>query len=117
MKITDDDSVLEQLKSVHFKLTPKGNISYSKAHKLLLFYISLREQGYSALKKMHNGNQTFYRHIKELQEAGFSKAFLQNLHGEAQSNIVPLLRFVDVDFGSQRPDWYQEPVSQFLKVA
>ena len=53
----------------------------------------------------------------ELQEAGFSKAFLQNLHGEAQSNIVPLLRFVDVDFGSQRPDWYQEPVSQFLKVA
>ncbi|OUY05509.1 phage/plasmid replication protein, II/X family [Acinetobacter populi] len=117
MKITDDDSVLEQLKAVHFTMTPKGNISYTKAHKLMLFFISLREQGYHAIKKLHNGNQTFYRHIKQLQEAGFSKAFLQNLHGESQSNVVPLLRFVDVDFSSQLPNWYQEPVSQFLKVA
>jgi len=117
VKATDDESVISALKAVHYSVTPKGNISYSKANKLYLFYCALREQGYAAIKQCHDGNKTFYRHIKELQEAGFSKAFLQNLQGEAKSNVIPLLRVVTVDFGSQRPDWYVEPVSQFLKVA
>lgn len=113
MRVTDDDAVLEKLKASYFTMTPKGNISYTKANKLFLFYTSLRELGYVALKKHFEGNKTFYRHLKDLQDIGFSKAFLQNLHGESKSNIVPLLRFVDVDFGSQLPDWYVEPVSQF----
>lgn len=117
MKVNDDDAVLAALRKVHFTVTPKGNISYSKASRLYLFYVALREQGYAELKKLHNGNQTFYRNLKELQEAGFSKAFLQNLHGEAKSNVVALLRFVEVDFSAQLPDWYEEPVSPFVKAA
>ncbi|TEL41295.1 phage/plasmid replication protein, II/X family, partial [Pseudomonas aeruginosa] len=53
---------------------------------------------------------TFYRHIKEICEAGLSKAALQKLHeADRANNVVPLLRFVQVDFSAQRPDWYVEP--------
>lgn len=117
MRVNDDDAVLDALRKVHFTITPKGNVSYSKASRLFLFFVALREQGYTALKKLHAGNKTFYRNLKELQEAGFSKAFLQNLHGESKANVIPLLRFVEVDFGAQRPDWYEEPISQFIQAA
>ncbi|ENV8008867.1 phage/plasmid replication protein, II/X family, partial [Salmonella enterica] len=49
------------------------------------------------------------RHVSDLCEAGLSKAALQKLHGERANNVVPLLRFVQVDFSAQRPDWYVEP--------
>ncbi|WVA28237.1 phage/plasmid replication protein, II/X family (plasmid) [Pseudomonas aeruginosa] len=39
-----------------------------------------------------------------------SKAALQKLHeADRANNVVPLLRFVQVDFSAQRPDWYVEP--------
>ncbi|WP_240441066.1 phage/plasmid replication protein, II/X family, partial [Pseudomonas aeruginosa] len=48
--------------------------------------------------------------IKEICEAGLSKAALQKLHeADRANNVVPLLRFVQVDFSAQRPDWYVEP--------
>ena len=34
---------------------------------------------------------------------------LQKLHEVDRGNVVPLLRFVAVDFSAQRPDWYVEP--------
>lgn len=116
MRVTDDESVLNALKQVHFSYTPKGNISYAKANKLYLFYVALRDHGYLDLQSKMD-RATFWRHIKSLQAAGFSKAFLQNLHGESQANVLPLLRFVSVDFGAQLPDWYVEPVSQFVQAA
>lgn len=111
MRVTNDDAVLDALRRVHFRQTPKGNISYAKADKLFLFYNGIRDYGFDGLQGRIPHN-TFYRHLRDLQEAGFSKSFLQNLHTDTKANnIFPLLRFVEVDFSSQRPNWYVEPVS------
>ncbi|MFX8389434.1 phage/plasmid replication protein, II/X family, partial [Acinetobacter baumannii] len=49
---------------------------------------------------------------------GFSKAYLQNLHDEKSSNIIPFVKLVEIDFNQQLPNWYEEPVSQFnYKIA
>ncbi|WP_245213871.1 phage/plasmid replication protein, II/X family [Pseudomonas aeruginosa] len=48
--------------------------------------------------------------ISDICAAGLSKAALQKLHeADRANNVVPLLRFVQVDFSAQRPDWYVEP--------
>ncbi|MNG35802.1 Phage X family protein [compost metagenome] len=53
---------------------------------------------------------TFYRHTTDLCAAGLSKAALQKLkQNDAKNNVVPILRFLQVDFSAQRPDWYVEP--------
>ncbi|MCY1371531.1 phage/plasmid replication protein [compost metagenome] len=53
---------------------------------------------------------SFYNHVRDLQEVGVSKAFLQNLkeHDNVR-NVVPVLQLIKVNFGTQRPDWYVEP--------
>ena len=112
MRVTDNDSVQAALRQAHFKMTPKGNISYTKADKLMQFYLSIRSEGYSAIKAL-TGNDTFYRNLRDLEAAGFDKAFLQNLNAQHESNIIPLLRMITVDFNNQRPDWYVEPKSSF----
>jgi len=117
MRLTDDDSVLSALKKVHFRVTPKGNISYAKADKLFLFYNGIRDYGYDGLQ-LRLPRNTFWRHVKDLQLCGFSKAFLQNLSADMkQNNVVPILRFVSVDFSAQRPDWYAEPSFKLKLVA
>ena len=115
MRCLDDDSVLDALKSVHFKVTAKGNISYTKAHNLFSSYCAIREHGLDFLKSRYAPSQ-FYNILNQLMEAGFSKSYLQNLQSENKSNIVPMLRFISVDFNSQYPDWYVEPVSQFSQL-
>lgn len=111
MRVTNDDAILDALRLVHFRQTPKGNISYAKADKLFLFFNGIRDYGFDGLKSRIPHN-TFYRHLRDLEEAGFSKSFLQNLHTDTKANnVFPLLRFVEVDFSSQRPGWYVEPVS------
>ncbi|EPQ2252711.1 phage/plasmid replication protein, II/X family, partial [Pseudomonas aeruginosa] len=51
-----------------------------------------------------------YNHVNDICECGLSKAALQKLKQADQvNNVVPLLRFVQVDFSAQRPDWYVEP--------
>lgn len=117
VKRTDDKEVMAKLRAVHFRMTPKGNISYSKADKLFIFYSSIRELGFDALSQRMD-RKTLWRHMKDMQAAGFSKAFLQNLCEDSKkNNVIPLLRFVEVDFSSQRPDWYVEPVLTFERAA
>ncbi|MCT6938520.1 MAG: phage/plasmid replication protein, II/X family, partial [Acinetobacter baumannii] len=60
---------------------------------------------------------TFYRHLSELCECGFSKAFLQNLHDNKAKNVIPFMKLVEIDFSQQLPEWYEPPVSQFKSVA
>lgn len=112
MRLTDNDSVSAALRAAHFKITPKGNITYTKADKLFAFYLSLRSEGYEAVRQL-TARETFYRNLRDLEPAGFCKAFLQNLSSKHESNIIPLLRLVEVKFSEQRPDWYVEPTSQF----
>lgn len=116
MKCLDDDSVIDALKARYQTVTAKGNVSYTKAHNLFNAYCAIREHGLDYLRERFS-KPRYHAIISDLIEAGFSKAYLQNLHSENKSNVVPLLRFINVDFSQQYPDWYVEPVSSFIAAA
>lgn len=112
MKLLDDDSVYEQLCTTFKKTTASGRVSLTKARNMFGFYCALREHGCQTMKTRYSSTQ-YYDLISDLMLAGFSKAYLQNLNTENKSNIVPMIRFLQVDFSAQQPDWYVEPVSSF----
>jgi II/X family phage/plasmid replication protein len=114
MNIHDDDQIFDSLKAAFFTVTPKGNISYSKANRLFGFYRRLTNEGYETVYRSM-ARQTFHDQIKCLIEIGLSKAQMQNLVSGG-SNVVPLLQVINIDFSNQRPGWYQEPVSQFAAL-
>jgi len=114
MNIHDDDQILDSLKAKFFTVTPKGNISYSKANRLFGFYRRLTNEGYDTVYRSM-ARQTFHDQIKCLIEIGLSKAQMQNLVSGG-NNVVPLLQVINIDFANQRPDWYQEPVSQLAAL-
>lgn len=111
MDIYNDNLILDKLKAEFFSTTPKGNISYSKANRLFGFYRRLVNEGYSNVSNTMD-RATFWRHKCDLLSIGLSEAQLQNLTAD-KSNIVPLLKVMNLDFSAQRPSWYNEPVSRF----
>lgn len=108
MKQIDDEKVLAALTEHHMKYDRKGQPNDSHARNLFRTYRSLKDYGWDETMASMS-RATFYRHITEICEAGLSKAALQKLHEVDKGNVVPLLRFVQVDFSAQRPDWYVEP--------
>jgi len=109
MRVIDDEKVLAALIKKHLKFDKKGKPNESHARNLFRTYRSLKDYGWEETQASMS-KATFYRHISEICEAGLSKAALQKLHEHDRSNnVVPLLRFVQVDFGAQRPHWYVEP--------
>lgn len=117
MKLTDDTSVLKAIESSEIVLTKSGKPSQTKVRNLFAMYCLIREKGIEELKTTYS-KRSFYRLVQELCECGFSKAYLQNLHDEKASNIIPFMKLVEIDFNQQLPDWYEEPQSQFnYKIA
>lgn len=109
MRVINDEKVLAALIEKHTKLDRKGKPNDSHARNLFRTYRSLKDYGWEETQNSMS-RATFYRHISDICECGLSKAALQKLHDSDQkNNVVPLLRFVNVDFGAQRPDWYVEP--------
>ncbi|MBP3140299.1 phage/plasmid replication protein, II/X family [Aliivibrio fischeri] len=109
MNIFNDDEVHTQLKTAYFTITPKGNISYSKADRVFRFYRSLISDGYNAVKDSFSSRATFYRQLTLLLDVGFSKAQLQQLKGKGMDNVIPLLQVIEIDFSAQRPSNWVEP--------
>ncbi|WP_430963332.1 phage/plasmid replication protein, II/X family [Salmonella sp. CQ22WZ0326SAL] len=85
--------------------------SYAKAHRVFGFYRRLVNEGYEAVK-LTMDRMTFWRAEKDLLDIGFSKAALQNLQ-QNRTNVIPIIKMVNVDFTKQYPDWYTEPSSRF----
>ncbi|GLT14048.1 phage/plasmid replication protein, II/X family [Vibrio algivorus] len=116
MNIFNDDEVYTNLKSIYVKVTPKGNMSYSKADRVFRFYRSLVSDGYNAVKDTFSSSSTFYDNLNLLLKAGFSKAQLQNLQGNGKDNVVPLLQVIEIDFANQRPSDYVEKVGDISRL-
>lgn len=117
MKLTDDTSVLKAIETSEIVLTNSGKVSHTKVRNLFAMYCLIREKGIQELKSIYS-KRSFHRLIAELCECGFSKAYLQNLHDEKASNIIPFVKLVEIDFNQQLPEWYEPPVSQFkYKIA
>jgi II/X family phage/plasmid replication protein len=48
-------------------------------------------------------------------ECGVSRAALQNMNGlDNGAKIIPFVRFIEVDFGAQFPDWYVPPPPKYV---
>ena len=131
MKVINDDKVYEALLEKFTKpgkgrftkermeagvLKPsiyvEGKQSTAYAKSVFRTYLSIKDYGWQHTKDSLSSTG-FYRHVADLCEVGLSKAALQKLNeNDRKSNVVPLLRFVTVDFCSQRPDWYVEPTPE-----
>lgn len=109
MRIVDDEKVLAALIAKHTRISKSGKRSDSYARNLFRTYRSIKEYGWDeTLDSM--SRRTFYDHVRDICSCGLSKAALQKLQqNDRTNNVVPLLRFVQVDFSAQRPDWYVEP--------
>lgn len=117
MKLTDDDSVLKAIESSPVVLTSKGKVSKTRVRNIEAAYVLIRDKGFEEFKTRY-GKSQFHNVLNQLLECGFSKAFLQNLHDEKASNVIPFMRLVEIDFSQQLPEWYEPPVSQFnYKIA
>jgi II/X family phage/plasmid replication protein len=112
MKLTDHDSVFKNLCSVYETVTPRGRTSLTKARNLFNFYCALEQLGATSMKNRY-GQRQFYQNMSDLIAAGYSKAFLQNLHIESNQNIIPFVRMIEINFDQQTPDGYTQPISQF----
>lgn len=106
MRTYSDTEIHENLRD-HFKTETKAGFSYSKGDRLFRFFRMVKHEGWDEVKST-TPERTFYDNIKLLTQV-VPKAYLQNLQATA-SNVVPLIRFVNVDFEKQHPENWQEPM-------
>jgi len=117
MKTINDTDIEQKLLKTYSKVNSKGKLNDRKAKHLFQTYRSLKSYGYEETKRAMYSS-TFYDHLNELEAVGLSKASLQKLDNIHKNNVVPLLRFVTVDFSDQYPSWYVEPeLPRLLKAA
>ncbi|MDC5485872.1 phage/plasmid replication protein, II/X family, partial [Acinetobacter baumannii] len=116
VKLINDESVLEAISNSPVVVTNSGKVSQTRIRNIYSTYCLVREHGLEKLAEMLP-KPTFHRHLSELCECGFSKAFLQNLHDNKAKNVIPFMKLVEIDFSQQLPEWYEPPVSQFKSVA
>lgn len=106
MRTYSDTEIHENLRQ-YYKTETKTGFSYSKADRLFRFFRMLKHEGWDEVKST-TPKATFFDNIKLLTQV-VPKAYLQNLQATA-SNVVPLIRFVNVDFEKQHPENWQEPM-------
>lgn len=110
MRVINDDKVLAALKARWTKFGKNGKANETVALNLFRTYRSIKDYGWQETMDSMS-RATFYRHVDQICECGLSKAALQKLKMDDQkNNVVPILRFLQVDFSAQRPDWYVEPM-------
>ena len=112
MKATDPDSVYQNLCNVFQTVTPSGRVSVTKSRNLFNFYSSLELHGCEVMKSRY-GQRQYYQNMADLVLAGYSKAYLQNLHIDSKNNVIPFIKLVEINFEAQVPPNFIEPVSTF----
>lgn len=116
INMQNEDKVHNKLKKVFFTKTKNG-FSYAKADRVYAYYMRLINEGYDKVYRSMTSRATFSRLLNALIEAtGMSKAQLQNLSADSQTNIIPFCKAIEINFSAQRPDWYVEPVSNLEHV-
>ena len=109
MRVINDEKVLAALKARWTKFGKNGKANETVALNLFRTYRSIKDYGWQETMDSMS-RATFYRHVDQICECGLSKAALQKLKMDDQkNNVVPILRFLQVDFSCQRPSWYVEP--------
>lgn len=111
MNVYDDSKVYSALIDAYSSVTASGKTSCAKANRCFGFYRRLLNEGYDNVSQTME-RTTFWRNIQLLTDIGLAKSQLMNLSNT--SNVVPLMRIINVDFKNQFPAWYQEPVTRLF---
>lgn len=111
MPYDDDTKVYDLLLKRLSEPTKAGNISTTKARNAWNFYILLKTQGFYEVKKT-SSERTFQRNVKNLCDAGFNRAMLQNLSG-GKNKETSIIRLLNVDLNARLPHSYTPPTTQF----
>lgn len=106
MKVYSDENIENALKSEYQTFTKSGKVSYSKALRVFDFFRSIKERGFDEVKRT-TAPRTFYDRLTLL-SAVVPRAYLQNIKTIA-SNVVPLIKVINVDFEKQHPAQWVEP--------
>lgn len=106
MPYDDDVKVYDLLIKRLTDFTKTGNTSTTKAKNAYMFYLSLKQQGFYEVKKICN-KRTFQRNVKLLCDAGFNRAYLQNL---GVSRQTPILKLLNIDLNAKLPSSYIPPM-------
>ncbi|MBN8115007.1 phage/plasmid replication protein, II/X family [Vibrio vulnificus] len=109
IEVFNEFKIKSTLYDTYKTITPKGNVSYSKADRIFKFYLSLCDRGYDYIKLI-TSKSTLNRNMKELTAIGLSKADLQNIQMGEKMKLSDLITF---DFDNQRPADFKEPKSPF----
>uniref|UniRef100_A0A6H1Z7V2 Putative replication protein n=1 Tax=viral metagenome TaxID=1070528 RepID=A0A6H1Z7V2_9ZZZZ len=111
MRVINDDKVLAALKARFTKFGKNGKANETVPLNLFRTYRSIKDYGWQETMDSM-ARRTFYLHVSQICECGLSKAALQKLKvDDHKNNVVPILRFLQVDFSAQRPGWYVEPTA------
>lgn len=94
------------------KVSPGGTVSLVEARNVFDFYKSIESEGYEVIRARYSKPQ-FSKLIAKLKSCGFSKLTLQNLHVQSRNNVIPFIKYVEINFESQLPANFIEPISTF----
>jgi len=109
MKIIDDTEIRDLLRLKFSKTGKTGKVSTVLADSAFRTYRDIRRDGWLITSESMS-RMTFHRHIKLLTDCGLSRAALQNMNGlNDGAQIIPFVRFIQVDFEAQFPAGYVEP--------
>lgn len=106
MRLTNDDKIKEKLMQRFGKLSERtGKMTYGRALAAYNSYRRIKADGYEQwASDTHPSSRS--RHLRDLDEIGISLASLQQFQGDGlKSEVIPMIRFIEVDFGAQRPPW------------
>jgi II/X family phage/plasmid replication protein len=104
---TDDKTILETIDAKLISVSANGRINRRRAASARGFYFELKSMGYEFVKR-NTAPQTFYDRVNSLLECGLNKAFIQAIENNI-SNVVPLIREISINFGTQTPANFEEP--------
>ena len=107
IKMTNDDKIYSAIRAAHSTFNSSGVENLRSVNRIFSFYQTLKTLGYSHVKAVTTP-RTFYRNIKELENSGFSRSFLQNLDKSSGASVIPIHRLVEIDFSVQHPPGYVE---------
>jgi II/X family phage/plasmid replication protein len=94
---TDDDEIKNLINKYH------GDVR-GRTSKLFTLIQSIKMLGFDLVRSQYP-KSTFLRMVAQLQECGFSRSYLQHLNTESFSNVIPLVRIVDLSSFSDYSDY------------
>jgi len=106
MTVYKDFEIFDALDNLYTTYTIEGKPRQSKSKRLHKFYCDFKNYGFDKLKSMTSSSK-FYRDLTDL-TAVVPLSQLQNMYGD-KSNVLPIIRLVQIDFSKQLPSGYIEP--------